>query len=100
MSEPSDNPRPTKKLRLADTPRPHKRKAEDELAHDSKHRRDYEECCICLNDETRECWLMLVPCGHRMHSACFSQWIHRAPPIIDPCPLCCAHVRYWVYSMN
>ena len=42
-----------------------------------------EECCICMDTENTQQWVLL-PCAHKFHGSCISKWriTH------DTCPLC------------
>ena len=42
-----------------------------------------EECCICLDIDSTESWSIL-PCGHKFHGVCISNWINTH----KTCPIC------------
>ena len=42
-----------------------------------------EECCICLDSENTNPWSIL-PCGHKFHGHCISQWLRSN----QTCPIC------------
>jgi hypothetical protein len=42
-----------------------------------------EECCICMDSDNTNPWSML-PCGHKFHCQCISQWLHSN----QTCPIC------------
>ena len=43
----------------------------------------HEECCICLEDAFSGC--QILPCGHRVHKDCMSEWIRIGG---NQCPYC------------
>jgi hypothetical protein len=42
-----------------------------------------EECCICLDSDNTNPWSIL-PCGHKFHGQCISQWLSSN----HTCPIC------------
>lgn len=47
-------------------------------------RTDNDECCICLDNENTQSWAIL-PCGHKFHGLCISQWVASRH---STCPVC------------
>ena len=47
-----------------------------------------EECCICLDNDTIQIWVVL-PCGHKFHNSCISRWLAAHPS----CPVCRVRIR-------
>lgn len=46
-----------------------------------------EECCICLDVDDVQTWVIL-PCGHKFHGSCISRWL----PVHYTCPVCRLHI--------
>ena len=42
-----------------------------------------EECCICMDTDNNSEWSIL-PCGHKFHGQCISQWLRSN----QTCPIC------------
>ena len=46
-----------------------------------------DECCICMDTDNNSEWSIL-PCGHKFHGQCISQWLRSN----QTCPICRLHM--------
>jgi len=49
---------------------------------------EHDECCICMDLDNIQSWSIL-PCGHKFHNLCISQWLNSNLT----CPVCRFNVR-------
>jgi len=53
-----------------------------------KNNEHNEECCICMDLNNIQSWSVL-PCGHKFHNLCISQWLRNN----ISCPVCRHNIR-------
>jgi len=59
----------------------------------SRHKKEAEACCICVEDFTKDSECRETPCNHIFHDDCLMKWVETKLAAPD-CPFCRAEIKY------